>query len=94
MVGDDGNGLTVMPAVVVFGRGQGVVGVAGVVVACCACPGGLVVVGAGCAGALVSFMCFALMLVSLPRMPGEIAVARLLCVRKWAASAADPWCTT
>ena len=31
MVGDDGNGLTVMPAVIVFGKGQGAVGVAGLV---------------------------------------------------------------
>ena len=26
MVGDDGNGLTVIPVVIVFGKGQGVVG--------------------------------------------------------------------
>ena len=52
MVGDDGNRLTVMPAVVVFGKGQGVVGVVDLVVACCACPDGLIVIGVGCAGAL------------------------------------------
>ena len=69
---------------VVVALGRGVVGVTGCVISCCACPGGLVIVDAGEAGALD------LMLFNLLRIPGEMSVARILCVRKRSASVADP----
>ena len=54
MIGEGGSGLSAMPAVVANGERRGVVctwrgGVdaAGLVNACCACPGGLVMVVAG-----------------------------------------------
>ena len=63
-----------VPVVVALGRG--VVGVTGCVISCCACPGGLVIVDAGeDAGALD------LMLFNLLRIPGEMSVARILCVK-------------
>ena len=87
MVGDGGSGLVVGPAVVPRGGECVVVGVAGVVAACWACPVGSMVV------VVVAVVALEVMAFSLLKIPGEMLSARLLWARNCAASVGEPWCT-